>query len=103
MTTDIGQGYDAFYTGLRRSPTLQRIWREHALGAAYPNGFEHISFLTVSELRRLAAALAFEISATLDRQVIRRRVFVVASRSFGTDVTGTHGFVHRLKTKSRRR
>jgi len=30
-----------------------------------------------------AAALAFEISATLDRRVIHRRVFVVASRSFG--------------------
>jgi len=62
---DIAQAYDAVYVGLRKSPTLQRIWREHALGAAYPNGFEHLSFLTVSELRRLAATLQIRPGETL--------------------------------------
>src|SRR5882672_6990605 len=65
MTTDIAKAYDAVYAGLRKSPTLQRIWREHVLGAAYPNGFEHLSFLTISELRRLAATLQIGPSETL--------------------------------------
>ena len=43
------QGYDAVYAGVRTSPTLQRLWREHVL---------------------------FEISATLDSRVIQQRVFV---------------------------
>ena len=50
-------GYDAVYAGLARSPTLEGIWRKHALGSDYPTGFEHLSFLTFAELRGMAAAL----------------------------------------------
>jgi ubiquinone/menaquinone biosynthesis C-methylase UbiE len=57
VTMNVAQAYDVVYAGLRKSPTLQRIWREHVLGGAYPNGFEHLSFLTMSELRHMAATL----------------------------------------------
>jgi hypothetical protein len=50
-------GYDAVYAGLTRSPTLQQIWREHVLGPEYPIGFEHLSFLTFTELQRMASEL----------------------------------------------
>jgi len=50
-------GYDAVYAGLTRSPTLPRIWREHVLGPEYPIGFEHLSFLTFTELQRMASDL----------------------------------------------
>lgn len=53
----VGAAYDAVYAALRHSPTLQRIWREHALGDDYPQGFEHLSFVTAGELRRMAGAL----------------------------------------------
>jgi SAM-dependent methyltransferase len=60
-TTDTTQlvaaGYDAVYAAIPNSPTLARIWREHALGPGYPEGFEHISFLTLNELRAVADAL----------------------------------------------
>jgi hypothetical protein len=36
MMTDVGQAYDVLDAGLRKNPTLRQIWREHALGAAYP-------------------------------------------------------------------
>jgi ubiquinone/menaquinone biosynthesis C-methylase UbiE len=49
--------YDAVYAGLERSPTLQRIWRQHALGNDYPSGFEHLSFLTADELGRIKTEL----------------------------------------------
>jgi hypothetical protein len=65
MMTDVGQAYDVVYAGLRKSPTLRRIWREHALGAAYPDVFEHLSFLTVGELRRLATTLQIRPGETL--------------------------------------
>jgi SAM-dependent methyltransferase len=58
-------GYDAVYTGLATSPTLGRIWREHALGPDYPTGFEHLSFLTFAELRGVATALSGEPRGTL--------------------------------------
>lgn len=47
--------YDAVYAGLERSPTLGRLWRENALGKAYPWGFEHLSFLTADELGRMSS------------------------------------------------
>jgi ubiquinone/menaquinone biosynthesis C-methylase UbiE len=53
----IEAGYDAVFTALPRSPTLQRIWRDHALGPGYPEGFENISFLTLPELERMASEL----------------------------------------------
>src|SRR6266850_6096254 len=65
MTTEVARAYDAVYAGLRKSPTLQRIWREYVLGATYPDGFEHLSFLTVSELQHLAARLQIRPGETL--------------------------------------
>ena len=53
----VATGYDAVYTALPGSPTLRGIWRTHALGADYPEGFEHISFLTLPEMRNMATQL----------------------------------------------
>jgi len=53
----VAQGYDAVYAGMALSPTLLRIWKEHATGPDYPDDFYHISFLTLAELRRMAADL----------------------------------------------
>jgi ubiquinone/menaquinone biosynthesis C-methylase UbiE len=60
MTTDtdpIAAGYDAVYATLPSSPTLQRLWREHACGIDFPAEFYHISFVTLSELQRMANEL----------------------------------------------
>jgi ubiquinone/menaquinone biosynthesis C-methylase UbiE len=54
-TNPLVAAYDAVYAGQARSPTLQRLWREHALGEAYPSGFEHLSFLTADELVRMSS------------------------------------------------
>ena len=140
--------YDAVYAGLESSPTLERLWREHALGNDYPaeigrilrpggrvafTAFEvnvdRVSRLPVFGLDPIndfrpvlapaglsvdvyeeterwrdrvtatyqaimreieplrvemgsfaSAALAFEATATLEQQIVRRRVFVVATR-----------------------
>ena len=61
----VAAGYDAVYTGLPDSPTFRRIWRTHSLGSDYPEGFEHISFLTLSEMRSMAATLALGPGSTL--------------------------------------
>jgi SAM-dependent methyltransferase len=53
----VEQGYDLVYDAWPKATTLHRIWREHVLGPDYPEGFEHISFATLDELRRLADAL----------------------------------------------
>jgi cyclopropane fatty-acyl-phospholipid synthase-like methyltransferase len=58
-------GYDAVYRALSRSPTLRAIWRQHAQGPGYPEGFENISFLTLAELARLASELRIEAGSTL--------------------------------------
>jgi ubiquinone/menaquinone biosynthesis C-methylase UbiE len=58
-------GYDAVYTALPRAETLRRIWRSHALGPEYPSGFEHISFLSPSELERMATQLRIGAGMTL--------------------------------------
>lgn len=54
----VAQGYDAVYEAMPRSPTLLRIWKQHAAGENYPDDFAHISFVTLEELRGLADALA---------------------------------------------
>jgi ubiquinone/menaquinone biosynthesis C-methylase UbiE len=53
----VSVGYDAVYTAMPKSPTLRRLWREHACGLDYPEEFAHISFVTLPELRRLADEL----------------------------------------------
>jgi SAM-dependent methyltransferase len=58
MTTDpVASGYDTVYAAMPHSPKLQRIWREHACGADFPEDFYHISFVTLGELRRMASEL----------------------------------------------
>ena len=54
----IASGYDSVYAAIPGSSTFARIWRDHALGAEYPAGFEHISFLTLAEMQEMSAALA---------------------------------------------
>lgn len=61
----VAAGYDAVYAALPQSATFARIWREHALAADYPAGFEHISFLTLGEMRLMADALRLGAGATL--------------------------------------
>ena len=60
----IATGYDAVYAATPNSPTLAAIWREHALGPDYPAGFEHISFLTLAELRTIASELRLDANST---------------------------------------
>src|SRR4029453_4379624 len=60
----VAQGYDAVYEALPRSPTLLRLWKEHAAGPEYPDAFSHISFVTLEDLRRLTAALRLSEAST---------------------------------------
>ena len=57
MTDDssaiVEAGYDAVHAAMPNSPTLLRIWREHAMGEDFPTDFWHVSFLTLSETRRV--------------------------------------------------
>ncbi|MEX0684122.1 MAG: class I SAM-dependent methyltransferase [Dehalococcoidia bacterium] len=53
----VAQGYDAVYEAMPRSPTLARLWKEHAAGQDYADDFAHISFVTLAGLRDLAATL----------------------------------------------
>jgi ubiquinone/menaquinone biosynthesis C-methylase UbiE len=57
MKDPIVAGYDAVHAR-SASRTLRRIWREQVLGPEYPDGYEHLGFLTFPELRRMAANLA---------------------------------------------
>ncbi len=61
----VAAGYNAVFEGVPRSPTFSRIWRTHSLGADYPVGFEHISFLTLPEMRGMAAELALTAGSVL--------------------------------------
>lgn len=60
----VAAGYDAVYAAVPNSPMLARIWREHALGADYPEGFEHISFVTLAELRTIARELRLDAGSS---------------------------------------
>jgi SAM-dependent methyltransferase len=61
----VAAGYDVVYSALPHSATFARIWREHAAGADFPQGFEHISFVTLTELRRMADELQLSPDALL--------------------------------------
>ncbi len=58
-------GYDAVYTATPNSPTLRRLWHEHAEGLDFPEEFGHISFVTLPELRRIADELRLRPGDTL--------------------------------------
>ncbi|MEX1255582.1 MAG: methyltransferase domain-containing protein [Dehalococcoidia bacterium] len=53
----VSVGYDAVYKAMPKSPTLRRLWREHACGLDFPEEFAHISFVTLPELRRIETEL----------------------------------------------
>jgi len=53
----IQTGYNAVYSGTPNSPTLRRLWHEHAEGLEFPEEFGHISFVTVPQLKRMATEL----------------------------------------------
>ena len=61
----VATGYDAVFEATPRSPTLQRLWRELAAGGDFPEEFLHISFVTLAELRRMAAELRLGPGDTL--------------------------------------
>ena len=61
----VSAGYDAVYRGVSKSPTLRRLWHELAEGLDFPEGFGHISFTTLPELRRVAAELRLRPGDTL--------------------------------------
>jgi SAM-dependent methyltransferase len=58
-------GYDAVHAAMPRSPTLLRIWRQHAMGEDFPEAFWHISFLTLEEAGRIVEDLGIATGATL--------------------------------------
>src|SRR3990172_11354008 len=47
----VSAGYDAVYEATPKSPTLRRLWREHASGADFPDEFANISFVTIPQLK----------------------------------------------------
>jgi len=61
----VAAGYDLVFEALPRSPTLARLWRDHAMGADFPDGFEHISFVTLGEIGAMRDALALPHDGTL--------------------------------------
>jgi ubiquinone/menaquinone biosynthesis C-methylase UbiE len=64
-SSPVAAGYDAVYAALPNSPTFRRIWREHACGADFPTGYDHISFVTLNELRFMLAELHLQPGGTL--------------------------------------
>ena len=58
-------GYNAVHGATPSSPTLRRLWHEHAEGPDFPEEFGHISFVTLLQLRRMAAELRLDPGATL--------------------------------------
>ena len=61
----ISTGYNAVHGATPDSPTLRRLWHEHAEGPDFPEEFGHISFVTLPQLRRMAAELRLDPGATL--------------------------------------
>ena len=57
--------YDAVYAALPKSPTLRRLWHEHVEGPDFPEEFGHVSFVTLSQLRRMATELHLKPGDTL--------------------------------------
>jgi ubiquinone/menaquinone biosynthesis C-methylase UbiE len=61
----VALGYDAVFDATPKSPTLRRLWREFAIGDDFPEEFLHISFVTLPQLRRMAADLQIHSGDTL--------------------------------------
>ena len=58
-------GYDAVYAAMPRSPTLRHLWRRRVAGRDFPEEFEHFSFITITQLRRMAGDLGLMPGQTL--------------------------------------
>ena len=61
----VSVGYDAVYEATPKSPTLRRLWREHASGADFPDEFANISFVTLPQLKLIASELRVGPGKTL--------------------------------------
>jgi SAM-dependent methyltransferase len=61
----VARGYDAVYERMLASPTLWRLWKEHAAGPDFPDGFSHISFVTLAQIERMAGELRLQPGRTL--------------------------------------
>jgi len=61
----VAAGYNAVFGATHGSPTLQRLWRRLAAGDDYPEDLPHISFVTLSQLRRMAGELHLQPGQTL--------------------------------------
>ena len=61
----IASGYDTFYEAWGKSPKLRTLWRDHVTGTDYPEEFAHISFVSLTDLRKLAESLALQAGDVL--------------------------------------
>jgi SAM-dependent methyltransferase len=61
----VSMGYDAVFGATPKSPTLRRLWREHASGVDFPDEFSHISFVTIPQLKLMASELGLAPGKTL--------------------------------------
>jgi ubiquinone/menaquinone biosynthesis C-methylase UbiE len=59
----VGEIYDRLHIAQRRSATLKRVWL-HASGD-YPEAFDHLSFITVDELRQARTELQLSTGQTI--------------------------------------
>ncbi len=55
--TPAAEDFDTLFAAIPRSPTLRRIWHD-AYGLDYPEEADPFGFVTVTDLRRIAAELA---------------------------------------------
>lgn len=60
----VAEVYDRLHLVQRRSATLTRVWL-HASGANYPDAFDHLSFITLTELQKAREELRLSPGQTL--------------------------------------
>jgi ubiquinone/menaquinone biosynthesis C-methylase UbiE len=60
----VGEIYDHLHTAQRHSAALKRVWL-HASGNDYPAAYDHLSFITLSELQRARLGLRLSPGQTL--------------------------------------
>lgn len=60
MTDAVAEGYDAVYSGWFSSPEFHSIWATHAVDGSVADGYEHLNFAPVEQLRRMAADLRLQ-------------------------------------------
>src|SRR5689334_4697146 len=60
----VGEIYDRLHIAQRRSSVLKRVWL-HASGDDYPPAYDHLSFITLSELQRARLELRLSPGQTM--------------------------------------